>query len=101
MAGKHSRNKGREGENQFAKLVGGRRISKIGLGGPDVLDEAGNTYEVKWHGTGLAKVYDALEQAAREGADFVAMRSDHKDWFVAVPLDTWLTLLNWRSDEQT
>lgn len=93
MGGKKSRDKGRKGENEFAKLVGGERISKIGLGGPDVRDKYGNVYEVKRPQAGLSQVYAAIAQANAESAAYVAMRSDNKEWFIVIPtLEAWLKL---------
>lgn len=89
MSGSKSRRKGRYGELEFAKLVGGKRISEVGLPGPDVLDEHGNAYEIKRPKAGLMAIYDALAQAERESADYVAMRQDNMSWFVVVPLHRW------------
>lgn len=99
--GKKSRRKGRYGELEFAKLVGGKRISEVGLPGPDVIDEKGNTYEVKRPKAGLAAVYSALDQAEAESADYLAMRQDYKPWFVVVPFDTWIREKGLTADEET
>ena len=80
--------KGRGGENEFARLIGGERISSIGKPGPDV-EGLGLVWEVKRRRDGFRQLYGWL---AGDGVDALAVRSDHQQWLVVVPLPTYLNV---------
>ena len=85
----NSRDKGRRGEREFAKLFDGVRISEPGRPGPDVrtpplvLAEALEVFEVKW--SNRWRLREWLKQAEREGADAIAFREDRGPWYVLFP----------------
>jgi len=95
MAGQHSRNKGKRGEREVAKQIGGERTwwaDAIDVLGPD-----GWAYEVKWWASGLGKLYAAIAQAkeyehAGQPAVVVA-KTDREEWIVAMPLTDYLEYL--------
>ena len=86
MSGKKSRNKGRRGELEAAEKLGGQRISRIGLDGPDVecppyQPKPATLVEVKRVSKLPAVVRDWLEQMEREGAHMVMFREDRGQWY--------------------
>jgi hypothetical protein len=91
--GAHSRNKGRRGELEWAKYVGGDRDNDEGLGGHDVVSKPLGIFpglvkwEVKRPGKLLAGVRVWMDQCEREGADAVAFREDGGKWWVLMPAE--------------
>lgn len=89
--GKKSRDKGRRGELEWAKKRGGKRISRIGLDGPDVQTppyqpEPAVLWEVKRPGSLPVWLKDYLDQMEREGADALAFREDRGTWYTIHPV---------------
>ena len=92
----NSRAKGRRAELDFARMWGGRRVSRTGQTGADVrtpplildldqLDEGGLTvWEVKRRST-LAGLMAWYRQALDAGAHGVALRADRGPWLVLLP----------------
>jgi hypothetical protein len=91
MSGAAGRRKGRRGELEFAKLMGGDRISKPGESGPDVEDWQGNFWEVKRVKTRYKILYDALAQS--EGVERLAVRNDREDWLAVIPIALYLDMV--------
>ena len=93
MSGAHSRNKGRRGELEWAKYVGGRRCNDEGLPGHDVeSDPLGiwpgiSKWEVKRPGTMLVGLKNWIDQMEKEGSDAVAFREDNGRWYIIVPAE--------------
>ena len=90
--GKKSRNKGRQGENEWAKKLGGKRISQIGLEGPDVLTPPYQPKPVKiWEVKRIAKMPALLRdwfiQMERDGSEAVAFRADRDSWYTIHPFE--------------
>ena len=91
--GKHSRQKGKSGEREWAIFVLGTRTwAHL----HDVIDQWGRYWEVKREKQGYAKVYNALEEHAlhyRESGDgpvpSVAIRQDNKPWIVVFYAEDW------------
>lgn len=90
-----SSRKGDLRENEFATLIGGKKISRKGYEGPDVESPPlrfGRTFslwEVKskedlpaW----LAGPEGWLGQMKREGADAVVFRQNRGEWYAIIPL---------------
>ena len=94
--GKPSRDKGMRGEREFKKLVNGERVPLSGAAGGrytgDVMMPVGNgkefKVEVKKRASGFAMQYRWLD-----GNDALAMKADHKDWLICMPLETLLNLI--------
>lgn len=91
MTGSHSRNKGRRGELEWAKKVGGHRDNDEGLSGIDVRSKPIGTlyppleyWEVKRRASIPATIRTWLKQMHDEGADAVAFREDRGDWYVII-----------------
>lgn len=97
--GKASRNKGKRGELEFAKLIGGKRVplsgAQDGFEG-DVLG-IGLKWEVKRRKDGFKTLYKWLENE-REKPDALALKADRKPWLVVMELDTFLKLLGGNED---
>ena len=85
----NNRARGRGGENEFAKLVLGKRISRTGERGGDVMDFDGQTWEVKRTKALPALLRGWIEQANRQGDYGVAFREDHGQWYLLIPLANW------------
>lgn len=92
--GKASRNKGKRGELEFAKLIGGKRVplsgAQDGFEG-DVLG-IGLKWEVKRRKDGFKTLYKWLENE-REKPDALAIRADRKPWLVVIPLERFLKII--------
>jgi hypothetical protein len=89
MTGKKSRQKGRTGENDWAKKTGGERISEAGMPGPDVKTPGlwfGPHYlaEVKRPAKIVGQLREYIEQMEGEGADHLAFREDRGEWYVVL-----------------
>ena len=86
----HSRNKGRRGELEWAKYVGGERDNDEGLPGIDVEGPPLGIHPPleKWEVKRLKEFPKWLQewhdQAEREGADAIAYRVDGGPWWIAM-----------------
>lgn len=90
--GKKSQRKGKSGEYEFARLVGGIKVSRPRKRGIDVVGIRRmwfvvRTWEVKRIKSGVKRVYDWVKQARDEGADAVVFRADGEEWLIVMPLD--------------
>ncbi len=97
MSGRKSRQKGNRGEREFAEVMGFERNARIGQDSEDIKvpEDCPFVYEVKRYKKNFTSVYKAIEQA--QGYDktripVAAMRDDHQQWLVALPLGSWLLL---------
>lgn len=92
MPGRASRRKGTEAEREFARLVGGVRVPLSGSAGGefagDVIWPGLGRGEVKRRANGFALLYRWLEDR-----DWLAVRSDRKNWLVILPVEKVLQLL--------
>lgn len=92
--GKTSRDKGKRGERDFAKISGGERIW---WADHDVLAH-GRPWEVKFFARGFTPVYLALEEYEEHATDddpppIVAFRMNNKRWVVSMYYDDFKELL--------
>lgn len=96
--GKASRDKGARNERAFvndckAAGIDAERIplsgAMKGSFGGDVR-VAGYLGECKVRAEGFKTLYDWIDH---DGADFLALRADRKDWLVVLTWDVWLKLL--------
>lgn len=78
----NNRARGRHAENEFAALIGGKRVSEAGLPGPDVEGPDGTLYEVKRIKKLPVLLLKWLGQMKKEGAQKVAFRADHDKWII-------------------
>ena len=92
--GKKSRTKGKSGEREAAKLLGGERTW---WHEHDVRDSGGRFWEIKRVATGFAPAYAALEEYIRHneesgetGEPIVLARMDRKPWIVFQYYDSWV-----------
>lgn len=89
--GASQRRKGLDGEREFARLIGGKRVPLSGAAGGefsgDVVDSRGWRWEVKRRRNGWQELYKWLD-----GADVLAVRADRRPWLVVMPLDRFLDL---------
>lgn len=85
--GEYSRAKGRAGEIEAAKVLGGERTSQTGLPGPDIIDRDGRPYEVKRRAKEFKLLYEALAQT--QGVERLMIRDDRKGWLVVLPVDVY------------
>ena len=90
MSGVSGRRKGRRGENEFARMVDGHRISSAGESGPDVEDWQGNRWEVKRVKSRYKILYDNLTQSPN--IERLAVRDDREEWLVVMPLSLYLKM---------
>lgn len=79
--------------------IGGRKVSRTGYPGPDVEGADGTVYEVKRLRTLPVLLAGWLTQAKTEGADAVAFRADHGEWYVVCPLHYWQTAISLERDD--
>lgn len=75
---------------EWAEKLGGKRISRIGLDGPDVetppyQPEPVTVWEVKRPGALPAWLREYIEQMEREGAQAIAVREDYGTWYTIHP----------------
>lgn len=86
-----SKRKGSGGEREFARLVGGKRVPLSGahpdLPG-DVVWPGMGTGECKRRRDGFRQLYQWLD-----GADWLAVRADRRDWLVVMRLEDVKRLL--------
>ena len=92
--GKKSRTKGKQGEREAAKLLGGERTW---WHEHDVRDVTGRYWEVKRVKDGFAPAYAALEEYERHneeakiiGRPRVLARMDRKPWIVIQYYEDWV-----------
>jgi len=90
LSGTRSRRKGKAGEREWAKHMGGKVVSRIGQGSPDVetppLFIAGLAlWETKRLEELPAWLVDWQEQTIAEGADALAFRPDRGEWWLLIP----------------
>lgn len=83
----NNRRRGRDGELEWAKYIGGDRISRLGEAGSDVLDRNGGTWEVKRIKKWPARIYQFILQAATQGDLGVAIRANYGKWYVLIDAD--------------
>ncbi len=91
--GAASRRKGRNGELEAARRLGGERTSQTGLPGPDVIDREGRGFEVKRRKDSFQQLYDFLDQT--DGVDRAIIRDDRKPWIVMMYLETYEQERGW------
>lgn len=82
--GRRSRRKGYEGEREFARLTGGKRVPLSGAqdGYPGDVQALGLLWEVKRRKDSWRELYQWLD-----GVDAVALRADNRQWLVVMTLD--------------
>lgn len=87
----NNRTRGRNGENEFAALpyVNGRRISRTGEPGSDVMDDRGRTWEVKRIKKNWTRLQEWLDQAEGQGDAGVAFRADRGKWYVIIEAEEY------------
>lgn len=86
--GRRNRDKGREGENEFAAIIGGERTSESGSSRTDVVG-LGLRWECKRRrNEAFKQLYGWLD-----GKDAVAVRADRKPWLVVLTVDRLLELM--------
>lgn len=92
--GKASRNKGKRGELEFAKLIGGKRVPLSGAqdGFENDVIGLGMKWEVKRRKDGFKTLYKWIEDE-REKPDALAIRADRKPWLVVMTLDRFLKFI--------
>ena len=78
----NNRSRGARGEREFAELIGGKKVSRTGYPGPDVVGEDGTVYEVKRIKRMPALLASWLRQMSEEGATVIAFRADRSRWIV-------------------
>ena len=97
--GRMSREKGKAGEREFARLCKAygydahRGQQYSGLGGEDIVGLPGVHVEVKR--VESLRLYDALDQAKRDAGDkkpIVAHRRNRSQWVVIQPAEDWLEM---------
>lgn len=86
----NNRARGRRGELELAEQLGGRRISRTGETGSDVVDASGRTWEVKRLRELPALLRGWLQQAAGQGDYGVAFRADRSQWYLIIPLRNYV-----------
>ena len=90
MSGAAGRRKGKGGEREFARIIGGHIISRTGESGPDVQDPQGHPWEVKRVKNRYKILYDNLAQSP--GVERLAVRNDRQKWLVTIPLTLYLEM---------
>jgi hypothetical protein len=92
--GAHSRNKGRRGELEWAKYVGGDRVNDEGLPGPDVESKPLGIFPplALWDSKRPGKLpkwlsEEWMQKALNDGCDAVAFREDGGKWWVLMPAE--------------
>lgn len=93
--GRRAKRKGYAGENEFAKLTGGKRVPLSGaMEGytNDVILPNDWQVEVKRRKEMMKTLYSWLEDE-REKPDVVAFRADRKPWVVSMTLDKFMYLM--------
>ena len=93
-----SRQKGRNGELEAARVLEGHRTSQIGQASADVTCKHGLTYEVKRRSNAFTNLYNYLEQT--KGVDRLMIRDDRKPWLVVMYLDTYKEH-HWHAEDNT
>ena len=112
----NSRSKGKRGELEFAKYIveqfdginiDGEPVTcrrgcqfRGGEDSPDVITNLPVHFEVKR--TERLRLYDALDQAMRDGGDsaVVAHKANHKPWVAILPMNAFLNLFADRIGER-
>ena len=97
--GRVSRNKGKRGELEFAKLIGGKRVPLSGAqdGFENDVIGLGMKWEVKRRKDGFKTLYKWIEDE-REKPDALAIRADRKPWLVVIKLDKFLEIIGGNKD---
>lgn len=93
--GRRSKRKGYVGENEFAKLTGGKRVPLSGAMegyANDVILPNNWHAEVKRRKEMMKTLYSWIENE-REKPDVVAFRADRKPWIVSMTLDKFMYLM--------
>jgi hypothetical protein len=90
MSGAAGRNKGRRGELEAAKILKGKRISKVGETGPDVEDWQGNKWEIKRSKSNYKLLYRNMKQSP--DVERLAVRQDREQWLAIIPLTMYIDL---------
>lgn len=93
--GRGSKRKGYTGENEFAKLTGGKRVPLSGaMEGykNDVILPNNWRAEVKRRKEMMKTLYSWIEDR-EEKPDIVAFRADRKPWIVSMTLDKFMYLM--------
>lgn len=85
----NNRRRGRVAENEFAERYFGRRVSRTGEAGPDVIDVYRDYVEVKRVKQLPASLKSWLTQAHTEGAAVVAFRENRGPWYVILAADEY------------
>ena len=86
----NNRSRGRRGEIEYAKFIGGQRISRTGESGSDVKDGKGRTWEVKRIKTLPKRISAWLIQASYQSDFGVAFREDRGKWYVIIEAKKFL-----------
>lgn len=102
MSGKRAKSKGTRREREFAKLIGGERVygsgafKQLGDELTGDVEGLGMKFEVKARKDGFKQLYQWLEK--EDCVDALALKADHKQWLVVLPIDTFLELATKRSE---
>lgn len=86
----NNRSRGRRGELEAARVLGGERISRTGEEGSDITDAWGFTWEVKRIKAWTRRIRDWYEQADRQGDFGVIVREDRGRWYVIIEADKYM-----------
>jgi hypothetical protein len=99
MGGRAAKQKGSRREREFAALIGGRRVPLSGGAkqagaefGEDVIGPDSTRFECKARANGFSMLYRWLA-----GADALALKADHKEWLIVLPLEKYLEYLQHQS----
>ena len=84
-----ARKKGANGELEFGRVSGGKKISNTGKAGADVKDHRGELWEVKRRKKAALFFYDWVAQALRQGGNKVAYRADRHKWLVIMTYEDY------------
>jgi hypothetical protein len=94
--GRSQKQKGNRREREFAKLIGGSRIPLSGAAKHAGQEHTGDVaglglrFEVKARKNGFKTLYQWLDQ---EGIDALALKADHREWLVVMPIGKLMKLL--------
>lgn len=89
--GKRPYEKGRRGERELARLLGGERVPLSGAAGGGFSGDVmafGLLWQSKWEADGFRRLYQWLETH-----DALALKADRKPWLVVMPIYTFLGLI--------
>lgn len=86
----NNRTRGRKGENEAASVLRGKRISRTGESGSDIIDGLGRTWECKRIRNWPSYIQKWFRQAESQGDFGVIVRADRQQWFVIIPAERYV-----------